>query len=92
MLMNILLRLSLSSRQVLEIYRLTKVVFQWVLEEIKTRFQQAQVQADQIAGALIEQSFGEPATQMTLNTFHYGGVSAKNVTLSVPRLQEIINV
>ena len=29
---------------------------------------------------------------MTLNTFHYAGVSANNVTLSVPRLREIINV
>lgn len=38
------------------------------------------------------QSLGEPATQMTLNTFHYAGVSAKNVTLGVPRLKEIINV
>ena len=43
-------------------------------------------------GALATQSLGEPATQMTLNTFHYAGVSAKNVTLSVPRLKEIINV
>ncbi|PHT45117.1 DNA-directed RNA polymerase II subunit 1 [Capsicum baccatum] len=38
------------------------------------------------------QSISEPATQMTLNTFHYTGVSAKNVTLGVPRLREIINV
>jgi DNA-directed RNA polymerase II subunit RPB1 len=29
---------------------------------------------------------------MTFNTFHYAGVSAKNVTLGVPRLNEIINV
>eukprot|EP01052_Picozoa_sp_SAG31_P014857 SAG31_NODE_937_length_10886_cov_3.648651_4_plen_582_part_01 len=29
---------------------------------------------------------------MTLNTFHHAGVSAKNVTLGVPRLKEIINV
>ena len=29
---------------------------------------------------------------MTLNAFHYAGVSAKNVTLGVPRLKEIINV
>ena len=29
---------------------------------------------------------------MTLNTFHYAGVSRKNVTLGVPRLKEIINV
>ena len=29
---------------------------------------------------------------MTLNTFHYAGVSSKNVSLGVPRLKEIINV
>lgn len=31
-------------------------------------------------------------SQMTLNTFHFAGVSAKNVTLGVPRLTEIINL
>jgi DNA-directed RNA polymerase II subunit RPB1 len=45
-----------------------------------------------MVGALAAQSLGEPATQMTLNTFHYAGVSAKNVTLGVPRLKEIINI
>jgi len=35
---------------------------------------------------------GEPATQMTLNTFHNAGIASKNVTLGVPRLKEIINV
>lgn len=29
---------------------------------------------------------------MTLNTFHSAGISAKNVTLGVPWLKEIINV
>ncbi|KAG2047837.1 hypothetical protein BDR06DRAFT_1013498 [Suillus hirtellus] len=29
---------------------------------------------------------------MTLNTFHYAGVSSKNVTLGLPCLKEIINV
>lgn len=33
-----------------------------------------------------------PRAQMTLNTFHFAGVSAKNVTLGVPRLTEIINL
>lgn len=45
-----------------------------------------------MVGALAAQSLGEPATQMTLNTFHYAGVSAKNVTLGVPRLKELINI
>ena len=29
---------------------------------------------------------------MTLNTFHYAGVSSKNVTLDVPYLKELVNV
>lgn len=29
--------------------------------------------------------------QMTLNTFHYAGVSCKNVTLGIPRLKEILD-
>ena len=49
--------------------------------------------AGEVVGALAAQSVGEPATQMTLNTFHYAGVSSKsNVTLGVPRLKEIINI
>lgn len=45
-----------------------------------------------MVGSAAAQGMGEPATQMTLNTFHFAGVSAKNVTLGVPRLKEIINV
>lgn len=29
---------------------------------------------------------------MTLNTFHYANVNAKNVTLGFPKMREIINV
>jgi DNA-directed RNA polymerase II subunit RPB1 len=45
-----------------------------------------------MVGSIAAQSLGEPATQMTLNTFHFAGVSSKNVTLGVPRLKEVINV
>ena len=62
---------------------------QWLCGEIETRFQQSQVQSGEMVRALAAQSLGELVTQMT---FHCAGVSAKNVTLDVPRLQEIINV
>lgn len=45
-----------------------------------------------MCGTVGAHSNGELATQMALNTFHYAGVSSKNVTLYVPRLKEIINV
>ena len=60
--------------------------------EIETKFNAAIVHPGEMIGALAAQSLGEPATQMTLNTFHYAGVSAKNVTLGVPRLNELINI
>lgn len=41
-------------------------------------------------GVMAGQSVGEPSTQMTLNTFHLAGHSAKNVTLGIPRLREIV--
>ena len=43
-------------------------------------------------GCVAAQSIGEPTTQMALYTLHYVGFSTKDVTLSVPRLREIINV
>eukprot|EP01018_Ginkgo_biloba_P010814 Gb_06029 [translate_table: standard] len=89
---NILLRSTLSSKRVLKEYRLTREAFEWVIGEIEARFLQSLVAPGEMIGCVAAQSIGEPATQMTLNTFHYAGVSAKNVTLGVPRLKEIINV
>jgi len=89
---RILIRSSLSIKRVLMEYRFSEAALDWVIGEIETRFHQAKVNPGEMAGVLAAQSIGEPATQMTLNTFHYAGVSAKNVTLGVPRLKEIINV
>ena len=60
--------------------------------EIDATFNQSIVHPGEMVGTVAAQSIGEPATQMTLNTFHYAGVSSKNITLGVPRLKEIINV
>ena len=92
LLMKCLIRSTLCSKRVAEDHRLSEAAFNWLLGEIETRFQQALVHPGEMVGALAAQSLGEPATQMTLNTFHYAGVSAKNVTLGVPRLKEIINI
>ncbi|KAH9982072.1 beta and beta-prime subunits of DNA dependent RNA-polymerase [Lactifluus volemus] len=86
------LRATFATRRVLERYHLTREAFDWVLGEVETKFNQSLVNPGEMCGTLAAQSIGEPATQMTLNTFHYAGVSSKNVTLGVPRLKEIINV
>lgn len=42
-------------------------------------------------GIVTAQSFGEPSTQMTLNVFHFAGISEMQVTLGLPRLIEIFD-
>ncbi|XP_063485604.1 DNA-directed RNA polymerase II subunit RPB1 isoform X1 [Symphalangus syndactylus] len=92
LLFNIHLRSTLCSRRMAEEFRLSGEAFDWLLGEIESKFNQAIAHPGEMVGALAAQSLGEPATQMTLNTFHYAGVSAKNVTLGVPRLKELINI
>merc|ERR1719239_652979 len=92
LLMKALIRSTLCTKRVAEEHCLTAEAFEWVLGEIETKFQMAHAHPGEMVGALAAQSLGEPATQMTLNTFHFAGVSAKNVTLGVPRLKEIINI
>ena len=46
-----------------------------------------------MVGVVAAQSIGEPTTQMTLNTFHFAGISSKsNVTRGVPRIEELLNL
>ncbi|KAI5711738.1 hypothetical protein M8J75_002812 [Diaphorina citri] len=92
LLFQCLVRSTLCTKLVAENYRLSSEAFEWLVGEIENRFQQAQCAPGEMVGALAAQSLGEPATQMTLNTFHFAGVSSKNVTLGVPRLKEIINI
>ena len=87
-----LVRSTLCTKMVAETHKLSEEAFDWLLGEIETKFQQAQAFPGEMVGAMAAQSLGEPATQMTLNTFHFAGVSSKNVTLGVPRLKEIINI
>ena len=54
------------------------------------RYLKSVVEAGEAVGVIAGQSVGEPSTQMTLNTFHLAGHSAKNVTLGIPRLREIV--
>ena len=91
-LFNMVLNYSLSTKNIIIKHRLTKKAFEFVCGEILSKFEQAIVRPGEMVGSIAAQSIGEPATQMTLNTFHLAGVSAANVTLGVPRLKEVINV
>ena len=83
-------RSVLSSKRCTEKHRLTTEAFDWLIGEVRQRFTHSIAHPGEMIGTIAAQSIGEPATQMTLNTFHFAGVSAKNVTLGVPRLTGIL--
>ncbi len=50
------------------------------------------VAAHHPAGVIAAQSIGEPGTQLTLRTFHSGGVSGEDITTGLPRVEELFEV
>jgi DNA-directed RNA polymerase II subunit RPB1 len=92
MLIKGLLRCRLAFKRLVKEHSLNKLALDNVLGDIENRFLRAQANPGEMVGVLAAQSIGEPATQMTLNTFHFTGIMSKNVTLGVPRLKEILNV
>ncbi|KAL8556183.1 hypothetical protein ACS0TY_003828 [Phlomoides rotata] len=60
------------------------------LELVKQKYLSSLAQPGEPVGVIAAQSVGEPSTQMTLNTFHLAGRGEMNVTLGIPRLQEIL--
>ncbi|KAF2637425.1 putative DNA-dependent RNA polymerase II largest subunit [Massarina eburnea CBS 473.64] len=87
-----MLRSRLAFKRLVMEESLNQQALDYVLGQIKDRFLRAAVPPGEMVGVLAAQSIGEPATQMTLNTFHFTGISSKNVTLGVPRLKEILNI
>jgi len=89
---SILLKVYLSPFNIVIKNYCNKKTFDDIVTEIKSRLYSSKAEPGDNVGTITAQSIGEPATQMTLNTFHYAGVSSKsNVTRGVPRLKELLN-
>ncbi len=70
---------------------LTKAEAKKALEKLEEEYAYAKINPGEAIGMITAESFGEPGTQMTLNTFHFAGVAEVNVTLGLPRLIEILD-
>lgn len=57
---------------------------------MQLKYMRSLINPGEAVGIIASQSVGEPSTQMTLNTFHFAGHGAANVTLGIPRMREII--
>ncbi|CAN7998226.1 unnamed protein product, partial [Ixodes hexagonus] len=71
--------------------RLTDTQLRSFFATCREKYFRAVMEPATAVGAVCAQSIGEPATQMTLKTFHFAGVASMNITQGVPRIKEIIN-
>jgi len=90
---SILINTYLSPYNIIINHNCNNKVLDEIISDIEFRFYRSIINPGENVGTITAQSIGEPATQMTLNTFHYAGVSSKsNVTRGVPRLKELLSV
>ena len=91
--LHCVIRFKLSPYNIYIKNKINKLAFTNICDEILFRFNNGFAEPGEMVGTVTAQSIGEPATQMTLNTFHFAGVAAKsNVTRGVPRLKELLSV
>lgn len=50
------------------------------------------VETGMAVGIIAAQSIGEPGTQLTMKTFHSGGIAGDNITQGLPRVEEIFEL
>ena len=74
-------------------HRFTQTSLEFLLQKINLTYKRSLVNPGEMVGLISAQSIGQPTTQMTLNTFHFAGVSDKsNVTRGLPRMEEILSL
>ncbi|CAK9436049.1 uncharacterized protein LODBEIA_P06070 [Lodderomyces beijingensis] len=76
-----------SKEEAKSTHKLTEKKFRALMQ---LKYMRSLVNPGEAVGIVASQSIGEPSTQMTLNTFHFAGHGAANVTLGIPRMREII--
>lgn len=60
-----------------------------IIEKVKPFYRKALYDPEEAVGVVSAQSLSEPATQMTMRTYHFAGTAGIQVTLGLPRLIEI---
>jgi DNA-directed RNA polymerase II subunit RPB1 len=90
---HMLIDIHLHPKILINQFNIQENEYETIIQTIEHLFEKSRISPGEMVGAVAAQSIGEPATQMTLNTFHYAGVSSKsNVTRGIPRLTELLGV
>lgn len=77
--------------RLLETTKIYEVCIPELCSEIRRVIECSKAQYGDMVGLVAASSLGEPTTQMVLNVFHTAGVAGKDVSLGVPRFNEILN-
>ena len=62
-----------------------------LIESVKEIYKRVTYDPEEPIGVVTAQSLSEPATQMTMRTYHFAGTAGIQVTLGLPRLIEIFD-
>jgi DNA-directed RNA polymerase II subunit RPB1 len=62
MLFKIYVRSELSTKRIIQQERMTQESFDWLVGEVKSRFEQSLVHPGEMIGSIAAHSIGEPAT------------------------------
>ena len=93
--MNIMLRCMiysyLSPKRLIKELKINVITFDYIINMIKLKFKNSFIPVGEMVGAIAAQSIGEPATQMTLNTFHFAGVGSSQTLLWCPKIKELLH-
>lgn len=73
-------------------WQITLVEFKVFRVTVHAKYRRSRIHPGEMVGVLAAQSCSEPATQMTLNTFHLAGQMHDTVNNGIPRLSELLNV
>jgi hypothetical protein len=91
--LHILLRAYISPKNLICKNHLQKETFDFIIKEVRRYFKEAIASPGEMVGIIAAQSLGEPATQLTLDSFHVSGTAAAvKATSGVPRLKELLSV
>ena len=62
-----------------------------IINSLKKKYLESSFEPGEAIGIIAAQSLSEPATQMTMRTYHFAGSAGLQVTLGLPRLIEIFD-
>lgn len=72
-------------------FKVTKAQEEEILKRLYEEYENSKISPGESIGIITAESFGEPTTQMVLNTFHFAGVAELNIALGLPRFIEILD-